>query len=71
MNKSTQLILDNIDHGFYNSWSKWLNMILLAAYEDDEDEFNDDNEDVSPTASSDEGTLRQQSLAVHFCHILI
>ncbi|XP_030248786.1 von Willebrand factor A domain-containing protein 5A-like isoform X1 [Sparus aurata] len=27
----------------------------FGAYEDDEVEFNDDNEDVSPTASSDEG----------------
>ncbi|XP_030248833.1 von Willebrand factor A domain-containing protein 5A-like isoform X7 [Sparus aurata] len=29
--------------------------VLEMAYEDDEVEFNDDNEDVSPTASSDEG----------------
>lgn len=46
-------------------------MILLAAYDDDEVEIDYNNEDVSPNASSDEGTLRQQSLAVHFYHILI
>ena len=36
-------------------------MILLAVYCDDEVEIYHDNEDYSPNASSDEGTVRQQS----------